>query len=148
MNDLSDVLDRKGVTQGLTAIAWQVRRWLDWHKSHRDKEMLVTDDDTHIMGLPVPFWPSHGQFEAWIKTMNDATAEIDDLLTALRKIEKWSGEFPITAERWPDGSPVSYAALYGSNGERDFMRGVARAAIAKAEGRNPPDSLRVDGSEK
>jgi hypothetical protein len=28
------------------------------------------------------------------------------------------------------------------------MRGIARRAIAKAEGRNPPDSLRVDGSGK
>lgn len=60
----------------LDVIAWQVRRWLDWHKAHRDKEHLVTDGDTHIMGLPVPFWPSHGQFEEWIKAFNEASAEL------------------------------------------------------------------------
>jgi hypothetical protein len=48
---------------------------------------------------------------------------------ALQKIERWFGEFPPTGRTWPDGTPTSYAAEYGSNGERDFMRSVARKAL-------------------
>lgn len=51
---------------------------------------------------------------------------------ALNKIERWFGEFPSTGKTWDDGSPMSFATLFGSNGERDFMREIARAAIAKA----------------
>jgi hypothetical protein len=138
MNDISDVLDRKGVTQGLTAIAWQVRRWLDWHKSHRDKDMLVTDDDTHIMGLPVPFWPSHGQFEAWIKTMNNATAAIDEMLAALKKAEAVLASDKLDAV-------FAFSAVHGCGytGPSIDLAEV-RAAIAKAEGREPALSLSVD----
>lgn len=49
---------------------------------------------------------------------------------ALEIIEKWFGEFPDTESKWPDGSPMSYGALFGTNGERDFMREVARKALA------------------
>ena len=65
------------------------------------------------------------------------------LLAALAKIEKWFGEFPPTGRTWensngtPSDRPMSYAACYGSNGERDFMRGIARSAIADAEGATP-----------
>ena len=55
------------------------------------------------------------------------------LVDALSKIEKWFGEFPPTGKIWPDGEPVSYATEYGSNGERDFMRGVAREALAQMQ---------------
>jgi len=55
---------------------------------------------------------------------------------ALEKIERWFGEFPETGLFWPneDGTesdrPVSYGAEYGSNGERDFMRQIARARLS------------------
>lgn len=55
---------------------------------------------------------------------------------ALEKIERWVGEFPDTGRTWPadqGGGPVSYGAQYGSNGERDYMRGVARAALKARE---------------
>lgn len=57
-------------------------------------------------------------------------AEIARMRSALEKIERWFGEFPDTGAKWPDGSPVSYGAQCGSNGERDFMRGVAREALS------------------
>lgn len=54
----------------------------------------------------------------------------EKLIAALRKIEKWFGEFPETGKTWPEsGNPMSYGACYGSNGERDFMRSVARDAL-------------------
>lgn len=59
---------------GLEAVAGQIHRWLDWHKEHRDKEHLTTDGGTSIMSLPVPFWPNHAQFEAWIKLFDEARA--------------------------------------------------------------------------
>lgn len=50
---------------------------------------------------------------------------------ALERIERWFGEFPATGEYWDKEMkcPMSYAALYGSNGERDYMREVARNAL-------------------
>jgi len=48
---------------------------------------------------------------------------------ALLKISKWHGEFPITGEMWANGTPMSYSTCYGSNGERDYMREVARKAL-------------------
>ncbi len=47
----------------------------------------------------------------------------------LRQINGWIG-FPDTGERWPNGQPMSYGACYGSNGERDYMRSIARDALA------------------
>lgn len=57
--------------------------------------------------------------------------ENDRLRSALQRIERWFGEFPETGKTWPEtGDPVSYGACYGSNGERDYMREVARKALA------------------
>lgn len=52
---------------------------------------------------------------------------------ALQRIARWHGEFPNTGKTWDDGSPMSYAACYGSNGERDYMRQVALNAISGSE---------------
>jgi hypothetical protein len=53
------------------------------------------------------------------------------LREALEFIERWSHEsFPRTGRTWEDGSPMSYSAAFGSNGERDYMRGIARTALA------------------
>ncbi len=51
---------------------------------------------------------------------------------ALERIERWFGEFPETGKFWDDEPtrPMSYSAAYGSNGERDYMRSVARAALS------------------
>lgn len=77
--------------------------------------------------------------------IGDVTEKIDwervgpKLVEALEKIERWFGEFPETGMFWPntDGSesdrPMPYGAAWGSNGERDFMRSVARAALAAAQ---------------
>ncbi|CAB4191416.1 hypothetical protein UFOVP1229_28 [uncultured Caudovirales phage] len=51
---------------------------------------------------------------------------------ALKKISTWFGEFPDTGRTWEDGTPMSYVAAFGSNGERDYMRSVAQAALEEA----------------
>lgn len=56
---------------------------------------------------------------------------ITRLRTALERIERWFGEFPPTGRYWePGGREMSYGAAFGSNGERDYMRQVAREALA------------------
>lgn len=71
MND-TGMNDQEQTADELRAIAFQVRRWLDWHKQSRSAENLVTLGDTTIMALPVPFWPTHGMFEAWIAVFEAA----------------------------------------------------------------------------
>lgn len=52
------------------------------------------------------------------------------MVVALDKIAKWFGEFPETGRTWEgSGEPMSYGAVNGSNGERDFMRQIAREAM-------------------
>lgn len=59
-------------------------------------------------------------------------ASAPDLLQALQKIASW--DMPITGQFWDDEKkePMSYAAAYGSNGERDFIKSIAIKAITKA----------------
>ena len=58
------------------------------------------------------------------------TPDAVSMRRALERIAKWIGEFPDTEQKWPDGSPMSYGDAYGSNGERDYMRRLAREALA------------------
>lgn len=55
-----------------------------------------------------------------------------DLLEALQKIADW--EMPATGQFWDkeEKQPMSYAAAYVSNGERDYIKSIAKAAISKA----------------
>ena len=63
-------------------------------------------------------------------TEQELLAEIKRKDEALAKIEKWFGEFPPTGQFWAGSrQEMSYSAAYGSNGERDYMRGVARQAL-------------------
>lgn len=67
---------------------------------------------------------------------------------ALRKIAAWHGEFPATGVTYEDGTPVSYAAAYGSNGERDYMRGVALEALNAIRFLLPPDKPSAETEQK
>jgi len=48
--------------------------------------------------------------------------------TALERIAKWFGEFPIVNDV-KNGTTMSWGAAYGSNGERDYMRQLAINAL-------------------
>ena len=56
---------------------------------------------------------------------------LERLRAALQRIACWYGEFPSTGKYWDEEKtlPMGYDAAYGSNGERDFMRKVARDAL-------------------
>lgn len=58
--------------------------------------------------------------------MHDITKALKQ---ALEKIARWHGEFPESGSYYENGYPMSYGAAFGSNGERDYMRGVARDAL-------------------
>src|SRR5689334_6751328 len=55
-----------------------------------------------------------------------------ELVAALEKIERWDN-FPPSGRFYPHGEEMSYGAAFGSNGERDYMRSVASAALAKVK---------------
>ena len=62
----------------------------------------------------------------------EAREEIERMRLALERIERWFGEFPETGKYWDDKNKknqMSYAACFGSNGERDYMRQIARDAL-------------------
>lgn len=79
------------------------------------------------------------QLTAARATIASLQGELERKTAALTKIEKWFGEFPPTGEFWPktDGTisdrPMSYGACFGSNGERDYMRSVARAPLGGSD---------------
>lgn len=67
-----------------------------------------------------------------LERLNDQLCEENDRLRlALERIARWHGEFPETGKFWDEEKtrPTSYRTEYGSNGERDYMRQVARNAL-------------------
>jgi hypothetical protein len=79
---------------------------------------------------PDDFWVIRFPDPAAMKTQRD------ELAAALKSIEKWVGEFPPSGRTWDDGTEMSYGAAFGANGEQDYMREVARAALDKMK--EPP----------
>jgi hypothetical protein len=69
-------------------------------------------------------------YRHYVSLVNDCDRYHD----ALEKIERWHGEFPVTGRFWDDDKtqPMNYSACWGSNGERDYMRAVARKALGRA----------------
>jgi len=77
----------------------------------------------------------HGQLFEYVTIQNlacDLERENARLREALKVISEWNS-FPETGQKWRDGTPLSYAAAYGSNGERDYMRNVAQKALTPSE---------------
>lgn len=70
-----------------------------------------------------------------------------DVRKALGKIEKWFGEFPPSGKYWDDAQTLemTYAAAFGSNGERDYMRGVAREALDALPGPREQEPVGIEG---
>lgn len=58
-------------------------------------------------------------------------AELAVLRDAVQYIEAW--KLPYTGDVWPSGNPISFEVSQGSRGVRDYIRSVARNALATAE---------------
>lgn len=71
------------------------------------------------------------KFRTRLKAVETTAGECVEVL---QRIERWKGEFPPSHRYWDGGSGemMSYGAAFGSNGERDFMRGLARDVLTKA----------------
>ncbi len=87
---------------------------------HRNKAAFI-DDAVRILVS------NYADAEQQIRDLEEMV-RVKDL--TLQKIARWHGEFPPTGEYHDDSHPKSYGYCYGSNGERDFMRHVARNAAA------------------
>lgn len=75
--------------------------------------------------------------QSLLATKPAAAPEVaEELRKALQTVARW--EVPPTGKTWDDGSPMSYAACYGSNGERDYMRQVALNALAATPAASTP----------
>lgn len=60
-------------------------------------------------------------------------AQVEVQRTALERIVAWTA-FPRVPDLDDDSKTVSYGFAYGSNGERDYMRDVARVALSTPPG--------------
>lgn len=89
-----------------------------------ERDETFTDDAGTVWSRPTAW-----AYYAAVKALHEHDARATALLEALERIGRWFGEFPPSDAVWPDGAPMSYGAAYGSNGERDYMREVANAAI-------------------
>lgn len=116
------------------------RPWKHYHSKLRPQFSVVIDEIHGADGETVVAWPGFdgltpkSRLKANISLIVDAVNAYDalrarnaELEEALRRIERWFGEFPDVKDR--NGQPTTYGVAYGSNGERDYMRSIARAAI-------------------
>ena len=76
--------------------------------------------------------PDWDKLEACQQSLREHMAEIERLREVLEIIERWK-DFPESDHTWGDGTPMSYGAAFGSIGERDYMRGIARTALTRKE---------------
>jgi hypothetical protein len=81
------------------------------------------EDDAALMA------EARNQLPAILDELEAVRTERDRLRTALKAIEQW--EEPFVESR---GETVSMSVAHGSNGVRDYFRGVARAALAQGQG--------------
>lgn len=110
--------DVQAVAWGIFANNGNIRFWA-CDKASADSQAAKTGGD--VVGIvPAP-------------TLAAAQALNAELVAALQRIARWTGEFPDTGQFWDDGSPMSYSAAFGSNGERDYMRQVALDALSKGQ---------------
>ena len=61
------------------------------------------------------------------QALENLIREHQTMKAALQRIERWFGEFPDVPGQ--DGKLVPYGIALGSNGERDFMREIARESL-------------------
>lgn len=102
---------------------------LGWHNSaHQVSNAAHTINSLHKTEQKLP----EDAYIELITEINELREKHATALDALARIERWFGEFPETGEYWDKEKtrPISYGAQNGSNGERDFMRAIARAALS------------------
>jgi hypothetical protein len=94
-------------------------------------EITVTVDPADVARLLARVAELEQRDEAADARLAQYRSYIERLEAALRQIEGWR-DFPDSGHKWPDGRPIKYSTAFGSNGERDYMRSVARRALSGA----------------
>ena len=72
-------------------------------------------------------WNRRSPAPAMIATIQAQAERVRVLEDALRQVIAW--DLPRVPDLHRPGSNVSYGFVYGSNGERDYFRAIARAAL-------------------
>lgn len=117
----------RGMTRGPTEDEAEAADVIDALRAELAAVAVAVGRSKDGTGLDVDWFELHKDVSA--KSPSSLACQ-DSMRKALEKIERWFGEFPPTGKTWDDGSPMSYGVCYGSNGERDFMRGIAREALS------------------
>lgn len=68
-------------------------------------------------------------------TIRSLLADLEMAEKALQSVVDW-GPFPRVPDEHSDepGATISYGVAYGSNGQRDYIRAIARAALSQIAG--------------
>ena len=96
---------------------------------------LIRASDLYKLGDARLAWVNEGDLSCLL--FSTLARGGDELREALEKIERW--DLPASGKFWhnADGSlserPMSYEAAYGSNGARDYIRLIARSALASTD---------------
>lgn len=101
------------------------------HENCDDDPNAQTRHLRHIEQLQRELAELHEAHGGAVIAQSSAVQRAEMLSTALGRIERWS-EFPPATDR--KGKSIPYGAAYGSNGERDYMRRLATAALGAAKG--------------
>lgn len=96
--------------------------------SNRDAYNAGYEDALQTAGVSVLV--GHHHTPAALASKPVAPPAREAMQAALEKIARWIGQFPSTGRFHDNGEPQSYAYCFGSNGERDYMRSVASAALS------------------
>lgn len=103
-----------------------------WSADEELRFVCVCNDNNNFNMKPTDNLTNGRFIVTAVNSHASLTLERDRLRTALVAIEKWEDFPPVTMH----GRTFTYGFAYGSNGERDFMRSIARSALAAAnEGR-------------
>ncbi|AXQ68933.1 hypothetical protein HOU00_gp192 [Caulobacter phage CcrPW] len=102
--------------------------------SSESREVITDIFGTAVLVSDKPVLFTVHEVDIMLKAQRALTTHSIDpagMKSALERIERWFGEFPDTGKKREDGTPLPYWFCFGSNGERDYMRSVARAALAR-----------------
>ncbi len=110
------------------------QEWWDAHACPKQQPPMALDGffseakrlNLRMLGTPEEIRAALDLKDAEIARLR---SESERMRRALERVAKWHGEFPPTGKTWPTGEPMSYGAANGSNGERDYMRALAREAL-------------------
>lgn len=139
MNDTPDYTDEEKAL--LSKPLLRAATLLRAAKEIRDIELLraaLAESDGALFKATGEIIAVTNERDVWARRAETAESDnsrlrgkVEEAVKVLSRIERWFGEFPQVTETAPDGTikPSTYGWLYGSNGERDYMRGLARAFL-------------------